>query len=111
MEFVAGGLVVAALVWAFVLYRDKAIDRSLELEMQAAVMEARRTLSAEDLAALRQQGRDLEDIGRVEVQAGRMSPHAAMRQTKRLIIQSAYASLEVHRMFNGEGQQAPTLRS
>lgn len=104
--FVIGGTAVAALVWAFVVFRQKAIDRALEMEMQAAIMEARRTLSTDDLAALRQQGIELEDIGRARVREGQMSPKEAMRNTKRLIIQSAYTSIEVHRMFNGESQQS-----
>lgn len=107
--FVVGGVVVVALVWGFSVLRQKVIDRALELEMHSAIMEARRTLSTDDLAALRQQGRELEDIGRARVREGQMSPKEAMRNTKRLIIQSAYTSIEVHRMFNGEGPQSTAV--
>lgn len=99
MGFVIGAIVAVGLVWAFAVYRQNAIDRGLDQELHAAVMEARRTLSPDELAALRQQGIELEDIGRSHARAGNISPKEAARTTKRAIIQSTYASLEVNRMF------------
>ena len=107
MEFVIGGLVVAALIWAFSAYRQKAIDRALDIEMHGLIMEARRILSDDELAALRKQGIELEDIGRAHVRMGNISPKEAARTTKRAIIQSTYATLEVNRMF-GMGKAEPS---
>jgi hypothetical protein len=96
---VIGAFVIAALGWAFVTQGQKAFDRALDEELQAAIFEARRTLSPEELETLRQQGIELEDIGRRHVREGTVTPREAARRTKRAIIQSTYASLEVNRMF------------
>lgn len=45
---VIGAVVIAALGWAFVTQGQKAFDRALDEELQAAIFEARRTLSPEE---------------------------------------------------------------
>lgn len=99
MGIVIGFAVAIALLWAFFTYRSRQADRELDLAFTSAIMEARRNLSDDDVASLRRQVRELEAAGNAQVATGALSRKDADRMTKRACIQSAYAAIEISRMF------------
>lgn len=109
MGLVVGVVVVVALGWAWVVYRHKIEARELDMQLHAAILEARRVMSSEELEALREQGIALEEIGRRHAREGSVSPKEAARTTKRAIIQSVYAALEIRKMFGADNDKPSSV--
>lgn len=99
VEFIIGGIAVVLMAWAYIAYRGRQADQALDHAFYSAIREAKATLSEDEVASLREQAAKLQAVSDAHVASGAMSRQQADRMLKQACIQSAYASIEIRRMF------------